>query len=66
MGYVKQNNHNMIVTCPVMKKELTSVERVPRYVEKKQQRVSGKILSVSVPSRSEYVSKYKRKLDSAN
>ena len=28
MGYIKQHNHNMIVTCPVMKKEITSAERV--------------------------------------
>ena len=28
MGYVKQNNDNIIVTCPVMKKEITSAKRV--------------------------------------
>ena len=28
MGYVKQNNDNIIVTCPVMKKEIMSAKRV--------------------------------------
>ena len=37
MAYIKQNNHNMIVTCPLMKKELTSAERVRDMQRKKKQ-----------------------------